>query len=224
MKLYRTNKAVLGVTNNAGQFLNGLTANSLDKSGNAFLNIHGKIVATFDQLLAGEDKFFIVVEAPFVDSVLQHVERYARLSKTRIQPEALRVYFDLDGGYVPAAGEFVITQKLGKLVLSPQDLPVNVGEEEFKLFRLRSGVPVHGLDYTDDFLLNVSEVDHVSFSKGCFLGQEPVAKVHSRSRPTWRLVARFGDECSDEEKAKMTSRVIDPATGRAQGFVFVKNA
>lgn len=223
MKLYKTSKVVLSITDNAGPFLNGLTANSLDKNGNAFLNIHGKIVATFDQLRAGEDRFLVLVESPFVEQVLRHTERYARLSKTGIQPESLRVYFDLDGSYPPEPDEFVVPQKSGKLVITTRDLPANVGEEEFKLFRLRSCIPVHGVDYMDEFLLNVSEVDHVSFTKGCFLGQEPVAKVHNRSRPTWKLVARFADECSDDEKVKMTSRTIDPETGRTWGFVFVKN-
>jgi len=71
--------------------------------------------------------------------------------------------------------------------------------------------------------LNVSENDFVSFTKGCFLGQEPIAKVHHRSRPTWKMVVRFEDESSVEEKVKMTSKTSDPGTGRILGFVFVGN-
>ncbi|MBP6344212.1 MAG: hypothetical protein KA403_09765, partial [Candidatus Omnitrophica bacterium] len=64
---------------------------------------------------------------------------------------------------------------------------------------------------------------HVSYTKGCFLGQEPIAKVHNRSKPTWKLVVRPEDESSPEDQAKMTSKTRDPQSGKIIGFVFVKN-
>ena len=91
------------------------------------------------------------------------------------------------------------------------------------MFRLKNRIPIQGVDYNDDMVLNVDEHDFVSYTKGCFLGQEPVAKVHNRSKPTWKLAVRYEDELSDEEKAKMTSKILDPQTKRAMGFVFVRN-
>jgi len=80
------------------------------------------------------------------------------------------------------------------------------------------------VDYqADEFLLNIDESTYVSYTKGCFLGQEPVAKVHNRSKPTRKLVVMFEVECAPEEKPKMTSKIIDPISGRMQGFIFVKN-
>jgi folate-binding Fe-S cluster repair protein YgfZ len=73
-------------------------------------------------------------------------------------------------------------------------------------------------------LLNVSErEDLVSFTKGCFLGQEPISKVHNRSKPTWKLVVKSAEDCPPEERSKMTSQAIDPQTKKTRGFVFVKN-
>jgi len=95
-------------------------------------------------------------------------------------------------------------------------------EKEFLLFRLRHNIPLHGIDYKDEMILNVG-YDRVSLTKGCYLGQEFVSKVHSRAKPTWKLVVKSEDECSDEEKAKMTSKVADPSSGKTMGFVFVKN-
>lgn len=223
MRIYPATKTVLRIRNNAAQFLNGLTSNSLDHPHNAFLTIHGRIVATFDQVKTGEDQILICVENPYVDAVLRHVERYLKLSRTEMVRENLRVYFDLDAGYKPGPEEWTIPQEQGQLVITPRTLEATVSTEEFTRFRLANAIPLQGVDYTDEFLLNVSDGTFVSYTKGCFLGQEPVAKVHNRSQPTWRLAVRYEDECSDQEKAKMTSKMTDPRTGRVQGFVFVAN-
>jgi hypothetical protein len=55
------------------------------------------------------------------------------------------------------------------------------------------------------------------------LGQEPISKVYNRSKPSWKLVVRFEDDCAPEEKGRMTSKMKDPETGKALGFVFVSN-
>lgn len=223
MRIYKTTKKVLSINNKPEQFLGGLTANSLDKPQNAFVNIHGRIIATFDQLKINDEKFLLVTEDNFVQAVLDHVNRYTRLSKTIIALENLFVYFDLDGDYKIQNSEFAIRQKQGQLILTLENLSVSVSEEEFTLFRLKNNIPLLGVDYKDEMLLNVSEKDFVSFTKGCFLGQEPIAKVHHRSRPTWVLKVKFEDECTPEEKSKMTSKVADSSTGRVSGFVFVSN-
>ncbi len=223
MKIYKLNKKVLSITNNPSPFLNGLTSNTLDKSKNAFLDVHGKIIATFDQIKINEDQFFILIEQPFVEMVLKHLDRFARLSQVGIQQEDYRVYFDLEGAYKVETNEFVIPQKLGQLVITQKDLENKVSEEEFIIFRLRNHIPVHGIDYQNEMLLNVDETEYVSFTKGCFLGQEPVSKVHNRSKPTWKLVVKYADDPSLEQKQSMTSSMVDPSTRRIFGFAFVKN-
>jgi folate-binding protein YgfZ len=223
MSFFKTTKKVLSLHNQPEKFLNGLTANSLDKPHNAFVNLHGRIIATFDQVKVNDDQFLLVIEENFMKDVIDHLDRFARLSKVEIKPVDFAVYFDLDGSYVPGKGEFAILQKHGQLLLTNQNLAPLISETEFTLFRLKNNIPLLGVDYKDEMLLNVSEEDFVSFTKGCFLGQEPIAKVHHRSRPTWKLVVKAEDECTPEEKAKMTSKTTDPQTGKTLGFVFIAN-
>lgn len=225
MRLYPlSTKAVLAVHNNAALFLNGLTTNTPDKPRNAFVTIHGRIVAAFDQYRISDDEFEIVLERAFVDPLRTHLERYLRLSGARVEKLDRHVYFDVDGGGGPLpAGCRAIAQNKGRVVISQEALAADVSDEEFTLFRLQNNIPVQGVDYADEFLLNVGDDEFVSYAKGCFLGQEPIAKVHNRSKPTWKLVVRYEDECGPEEKQKMTSRVVDPQTRRWMGFVFVPN-
>lgn len=208
MRLYKLNKTVLRFTNNAAQFLNGLTSNTLEAPRNAFLNIHGRIVATFDQIKINDDEFYLLVEPPFVEGLFAHLDRYVKLSSVKIEELNKKVYCDVE---------------TKKVFVSDDDLAADVSDEAFTLFRLTNGIPVQGIDYQDEFILNVDEQNFVSFTKGCFLGQEPVSKVHNRSRPSWDLSVRYEDECTEEEKQKMTSKAKEPQSGRVKGFVFVRN-
>ena len=224
MKLYRLNRVVFSVKNNPAHFLNGLTSNVLEMPRNAFLNIHGRIIATFDQMKIDENEFWIIIEEPFVDTLFEHLDRYIKLSKAEIKRLNKHVYFDIDAEAVLAREiTVVIPQKAGRLIITDDKLECSVSEEDFTLFRLENNIPLHGVDYTDEFVLNVSAEDIVSFKKGCFLGQEPVSKVHNRSSPTWQLVVKYDNECGEEERKKMTSQMPDPDSGRMLGFAFIRN-
>ena len=223
MKLYLLDKVALRIRNNAERFLSGLTSNSLDAPRNAFLNNHGRIIATFDQVKIADDEFLIVIESFALEALMLHVKKFAMLNKTIVEPAGLNVYFDLDGSFKPSAGEYVVAQKAGQMILTSQKFPTDVSPEEFTLFRLKNNIPLHGVDYTDELLLNIDEHEHVSYTKGCFLGQEPIAKVHNRSKPTWKLVVRHEKDCSSDEQAKMTSKTQDVASGHVLGFIFIAN-
>lgn len=224
MRIYSLDKDVILFQNNAAEFLNGLTSNTLDKPRNAFTDIHGKIIAVFDQVKISDEEVLILVDTRLAPKVMEHLDRYMRLSGVKGQKINMRGYYDLDDEYVLQPNEFAIPQPKGKIVVSSRAITFEVKPPEFTEFRVQNQIPAQGIDFQDEFLLNVSEKDDlVSFTKGCFLGQEPISKVHSRSKPTWKLVVKNEDECAPEEKVKMTSKVMDPQTGKVRGFVFVKN-
>jgi folate-binding protein YgfZ len=62
---------------------------------------------------------------------------------------------------------------------------VPVGEEAAELLRIESGRPRHGLDMSDDNLPGEVGLEQraVNFTKGCYVGQEPVARMHYRGHP-----------------------------------------
>jgi tRNA-modifying protein YgfZ len=224
MRIYRLDKIVLRISQNAEKFLSGLTTNTLDRPRNAFVNLHGRLIATFDQIKSNDDEYLIVVDAAVQANLTSHIQRYLMLNKTLAEPTDHRVYFDLNGAYPRASDDYVIPQRAGQMVLTHKELEVNVTEEEFTLFRLQNNIPLMGTDYNkDEFLLNIDDTELVSYTKGCFLGQEPIAKVHNRSKPTRKLVVRSEDALAEEEKAKLTSKMQDGQAGKALGFIFVSN-
>ena len=57
--------------------------------------------------------------------------------------------------------------------------PTRVEPEHFEAFRIDAGFPIYGVDLSDDHL--AQEADRtdkaISFTKGCYLGQEPIARI-----------------------------------------------
>ncbi len=223
MNLHLLDKTVLSIRGNATKFLQGLSSNTPDQPRNAFLNAHGRIIAVFDQVLAGDDEFLIAVQTAYAQPLTAHLDKFARLNKTTITPSPLQVYFDLTADAPLGQEDYAIAQKHGRILLTRRILPSTISPGAFTLFRLKYQIPVQGIDYTDEMVLNVDEHEFVSYTKGCFLGQEPVAKVHSRSKPSWKLIVRYEDELTGEQKLKLTSRAADPNTGRAKGFILLPN-
>ena len=94
MKMIQLNKAVLVFRNNAVEFLNGLTANSMDKPQNAFVDIHGMIISVFDQVILNEEEVLVVLDQERVEAVLGHLDRYTKVSGVKAEKKDWNVYFD----------------------------------------------------------------------------------------------------------------------------------
>lgn len=204
-----SNKKVLLMKGKAAEFLKGFSTNTLEAPRNAFVDLKGRIVATFEQAVLSPDEVLIAIERQFFDRLKKHLEKYLFLNGTLLQETNHNVYFDLDG-----TSSVVITEK---------DLPSTVSEEEWTLFRLKHHLPAQGIDYDDEMILNVDEKAFVSYTKGCYLGQETVAKVHYRGKPPKKLIVKSQDECTPDEIQLMTSKTRDPETGKFLGFVFAPN-
>jgi hypothetical protein len=225
MRLVRLDRAVLRLGKGAVAFLKAYATNTPDKPRSAFLDAHGKIVAVFDQALLAGDEALLAVERPFVRRVYTHLEKYLDLTGVSLTNEArFEAFFDLDGEYSAGEKEVVLPQPAGLIVLTTKNPPAVVSEEEFRLFRLTRRVPLQGIDYDGEMLLNVfDDEDRVSYSKGCYLGQEIIARVHYRARPPKHLEVRAEEDCDTEARLRMTSKARDPRTGRTLGFVFTEN-
>ncbi len=65
------------------------------------------------------------------------------------------------------------------------------GWHAFNIARIEAGTPLYNIDFGPESLPAETGVidDRVSFTKGCYLGQEIVARMHSRGHPKQVLVA-----------------------------------
>jgi folate-binding protein YgfZ len=108
-----------------------------------------------------------------------------------------------------------------------------IGHEALELLRVEAGIPIYGTDITEDTLLLETGLDsHVSFTKGCYLGQEIVERVRSRGHVNRKLrgllingttPARHGDAIRADEKqvGTITSSVNSPRLSRAIALGYI---
>jgi folate-binding protein YgfZ len=62
------------------------------------------------------------------------------------------------------------------------------GAEAFEIARIEAGVPREGVDAGENYIILESELESaVSYTKGCYLGQEIIARIHWRGEPAKRL-------------------------------------
>jgi folate-binding protein YgfZ len=222
MSLARLSKTVLEFSPAASDLLSGITSNDLKAPRNAFLDNQGRIVVTFDQHLKDASTLYAVVETAFVARLREHLQKFLKISDTRVTPLAWNVYHDLKGDGPVKEGEISIPQRAGRLLLSPHTRVADVTAEEYLRFRLACRLAVQGIDYDREMLLNLDDPDAVSFTKGCYLGQEIIARVHHRGKPPKRLVVRTV-RAAEADAAQLTSRVRDAARETVTGFSFVSN-
>jgi tRNA-modifying protein YgfZ len=101
---------------------------------------------------------------------------------------------------------------------------VEVGEDAAEIVRIESGTPRFGAEMTNETMpAEAGIVDAaISFTKGCYIGQEPVARLHYKGRPNRHLrglelsaPAKPGAELRLGEKAvgRIGSACVSPARG-----------
>lgn len=108
-----------------------------------------------------------------------------------------------------------------------------VGEEAQNVLRIEAGIPRYGVDFGEDTLLLEVGLDHaVSFTKGCYLGQEVVERIRSRGHVNKRLSGLLidGDTAADagsiiEAAGKpvgtVTSSVVSPHLGHPIALAYL---
>ena len=108
------------------------------------------------------------------------------------------------------------------------DFETTLDDEELERARIETRVPAWGKELDESILPAEAGLDrtHISFTKGCFPGQEPIARLHYRGHANRELRvldvdgARPGDEVrfGDKVVGRVTSAVEDLALGvRADG-------
>ena len=219
MPLYRhPDQVVLRVKPAAGIFLKAYTTNLIDAQQSAFLTREGKTIAVVRQAKLSEGEALLVIGRAFVDKLLAQLSKYLLLTETQFTLASdLTVYFDSDCANKDR--DTVIPDKAGCWILSADKNKTAVmTQEEYTRFRVEHGIPEQGIDFQDELPLCIDKT-LVDFNKGCYLGQEIVARVHYRGTPPKKLFVKKQSECTPDEFSRMTSKV--DLAGEVTGFIFV---
>jgi tRNA-modifying protein YgfZ len=71
---------------------------------------------------------------------------------------------------------------------------VRAGPESLEVWRIERGIPRFPIDLTPESLPHEAGLDAaIDYGKGCYLGQEAVAKVRNLGHPTWVVLSMHAD-------------------------------
>jgi tRNA-modifying protein YgfZ len=151
------------------------------------------------------DEDFLVLTEPELGDVVAVLLTRMRLRATceveREEHQSVLVFGAADG---------IVTDFPGAVEVLDSGLEPTLDGEELELRRIEAGVPRWGHEIDDRILPAEAGLDrtHVSFTKGCYPGQEPIARLHYRGHVNRSLqVVELEDETQVE---RVTSRARRP--------------
>ena len=124
----------------------------------------------------------------------------------------------------------------GALWQALQDAGVRpVGFAAFEILRIEAGVPVYGEDMDDTNVVTEAALDDaVSYTKGCYVGQEIIARIKYRGHVAKKLTGVIFEQAvsvevgaaiksaDGKEVGRITSKTYSPHLGRTIALGYVK--
>lgn len=189
------------------------------------LTAKARVIAPLRVLRRGANDFLLHTEPELGDRLRAVLGRSRLAAKVEIEPESHRslVVFGADEG-MPTSDYGEPAREVLDAELEP-----TLADEELERLRIEAGTPRWGVEIDDRVLpAEAGLVERaVSFTKGCYPGQEPIARLHHRGHVNRRLrvLTVEGEPSSDAEirhGGKVVGRVTSAVLGRALGYVRVE--
>lgn len=226
---------------------------ALDVVPGAFCNVKGRVILDFLALVVTQDRIILRVSADLVDFITSHLAKYLMFSKAELLPRAHPPQ-GLMGSAAHAACDLSTLPMPERAQVGATGWVIGL-DTEVSLLIPDSDADGSGADAADDneaFLrawqsaecsrgearirastsekylpqdLNYDLAGWVSFDKGCYTGQEIIARLHWRGKPKRRLYAATtsgelpaeGTNLYTEEGGRCIGSVVN-AAGGTQGI------
>lgn len=210
------------------RFLQGLTTVNVEKLADgahgwgAILSPKGRVLSVIDISREG-DSFIVACEAAIAEPTRALLERYAVMDDVVFEPlggPAHQVWSD------PAtAWDAPIAAGPG-----PQGEPARAETDpEVERLRIRAGFVRYGVDVSDDrFPFETPLGRFLDYGKGCYVGQEPVFRVHAQGNAAFALRGLLiegdapiapGTKLDAPAKGEVTSSIADGGALRALAYL-----
>ena len=183
-----------------------------------------RVIAPLTVVRRGPEDFLLLTEPGLGEAVRSNLLRARFAAKVEIEPEEHTsvVVFGANDG-IPST-EF---GEPGTELLDAELEPTLAGAE-LERMRIEARVPAWGKEVDDSILPAEAGLDetHISFTKGCYPGQEPIARLRHRGKVNRSLrvlevdTAEPGDEIRRGDK--VLGRVTSAVPGKALGYVRVE--
>jgi len=172
----------------------------------------GRIIAPLRVLRRGDGDFLLLTEPGLGETVRGTLLRARFAAKCEIEREEHTSILVWDGNFARAE------EQLDAAVAATAE------QDELERARIEAGIPAWGKEIDETILPAEAGLDrtHISFTKGCYPGQEPIARLHyrghaNRALRVLRMDARAGAELRYGDK--VVGRVTSAVPGVALAYV-----
>ncbi len=196
-----------------------------------YCSAKGRLLAVATVMQLADDAFVLVLPAALLATTLKRLKMFVLRSKLVLDEASDWQVCGSLGAALPnepwqqaQQGDCWQLYRPGsrqhQLVLAPAGMAVAADaaqEAAWRLAELDAGLPIVHPETLDHFVPQTADLDlagGISFSKGCYPGQEIVARVHYLGRLKQRL---FLADCADATSPG--ADVLDAGTGAAAGEV-----
>jgi tRNA-modifying protein YgfZ len=141
------------------------------------LTAKARVIAPVVVWRRGDDDFLLLTEPELGGTVRSHLTRLRLRARCEIEPEHHR-------SVLVFGGEGIATDFPGAVEVLDSGLAPTIPPQELERRRIEARVPRWGLEVDERVLPAEAGLDttHINFSKGCYPGQEPVARLHYRGK------------------------------------------
>jgi folate-binding protein YgfZ len=164
----------------------------------AILSVKGRVLAVVD-IVAEEGSYLVLTEPATGKKVLDVLERHAIADDVTFTPVELpchRVWDSLEAVWIAPP------------VLVAAAAPSSDAEVEIR--RVEAGLPRYGADVSEDQFPFEANLDRIiSYTKGCYAGQEVVARANARGHAAGAKIVA----ATRPDAGWVTSAVVSPAFG-----------
>ena len=176
------------------------------------LTTKARVIAPLVVWRRGEDDFLLLTEPGLGDTVRALLVRMRLRARCEIEPEE-------HTSALVFGGEGIATDFPGAVEVLDATLEATIDADELERRRIEAGVPRWGRELDDRVLPAEAglEATHISFSKGCYPGQEPVARLHYRGHPNRGLrVLELDDVPEYDARLVHDGKVVGRVTSAAR--------
>ena len=212
----------------AVDYLNRMLSNDVPAEGSAdalLLTAKARVIAQLLVWRRGVEDVLLLTEPELGEVVRAQLARMRFAAKCEIEPE------EHVSTLIFGQGEGIPNRDYGQPVVEVLDAAIDVtlGDDELERFRIEAATPRHGREIDDRVLPAEAGLEDraISFSKGCYPGQEPVARQHFRGKVNRRLrVLEIDGDTPEPETpvvhdGKDVGRVTSAVPGLALAYVRV---
>ena len=148
------------------------------------LTAKARVIAPLVVWRRGGDDYLLLTEPELGEQVRAHLLRMRLRARCEVELEQHESVVLFDAGDDGFATDFPGAREAVDSGLAP-----TLSSDELEARRVAAGVPRWGREIDDRVLPAEAGLDatHISFEKGCYPGQEPVARLHFRGHPNRSL-------------------------------------